>query len=123
MTRWLIPTAVAALLAVAFFAFPDEVGAGDEDEALAMRELDCLGFHDGAAAPDVYRTDAAAGNDAPVDARTEPQEPLQPNVTLVAEPAPGAGTSWTWFALAGLVGTIGVAGLAYSLRPALSRNS
>jgi hypothetical protein len=88
-----------------------------------MRELDCLGFHVVAPAPDVYRTDFPTGSDSPIDARTEPQQPVQPTVTLIAEPVSGAGTPWAWFALAGLVGTVGVAGLAYSLRPALARNS
>jgi hypothetical protein len=123
MTRWLIPIAVTALVALALLAFPDEVGAVDDEEAPTLEQIGCGDVHEVAVAvPDVYRSDRPATDDSSVDARTEPQQPGQPTITLIAETAPEAGVPWVWFALAGLVGAIGVAGLAYAARPALSHH-
>jgi hypothetical protein len=118
MVRWLIPFTLTAIVALALFAFPDEAGAVDNDDAEAtLHEVACGGSLDLAMA--LPGLDQAGP--PPVDARVEPPEPVQPALQVIADEAPGASVPWTWFAMAGAIGVVGVAGIAFALRPALAR--
>jgi hypothetical protein len=114
---------LTAIVALALFAFPDEAGAVDNDEAdAALHEVGCGGGLDLAMAlPGLDQAGPPAVVDPLPDARVEPREPAQPALQVIADTAPEASVPWTWFALAGAIGVVGVAGIAFALRPALAR--
>lgn len=119
MLRWLVPVGVTVALAVALFAFPDEVGAVDEDGE-ALEHVGCGGVIDSGFGPDVFRNDLG-NSDAGTRPATEPFDPQLPTLRLYTEEAPGSGLPWAWFALAAAVGGIGVAGVAFAVRPLVAR--